>query len=206
MSSMIFAADLDSTKTLVEIKDLDSLEVKTDSDTLMLQKKGMEPVLGVVMNNDLNFETAKRKQWNEKYGALVSWVTTGSAAEEYGIQDGDIITNFDGQKVMFNDHLRKLIKTKQAGDSVEVVIFRDGKFYKTNVILGAKQESKEVYPSVLIFHITMTRNIIKKNETELFMVKVAPVVSIGSQCGILLTGLISIIWQHNMVLVLLMKI
>lgn len=145
LSAVIFSADLDSTDTMIAIENVDSLETRSECDTLMLQKKGQDAVLGIVMNNDLNFETAKGKQWNEKYGALVSWVKSGSAAEEYGIQDGDIITSFDGQKVLYNDHLRRLIKTKQAGDAVEIVIFRDGKFYKTNVVLGAiKTREKKV--------------------------------------------------------------
>jgi membrane-associated protease RseP (regulator of RpoE activity) len=134
------AAVPDSVNALTEIEEVETFE----KDTLELQKKGEEAVLGIVMNNDLTFDVAKRKQWNEQYGALVSWVTSGSAAEKYGIQDGDIITNFNGQKVLYNDHLRKLIKSRAAGDTVAIVIYRDGKFYKTDVVMGAAQEPEKV--------------------------------------------------------------
>ncbi len=131
-----FAQEQDTTSHTKEIGK------SVDADTLALKPKGEEPVLGVVMNRDLSFEIAKEKDWTENYGALVSYVTNGSPAEEYGIEDGDIITGFDSQKVLYNDHLRELIETKSAGDTVEIVVFRDGKYFKNEVVLDAKKDNR----------------------------------------------------------------
>ncbi len=102
---------MDSTKVMQEIEEPQIIE-PIEMDTLQLESKGNKAILGVVLNNDLTFETAERKGWKEKYGALIGWVTKGSAAEKSGIQSGDIITSFDGHKVLYNDHLRRLIKSK----------------------------------------------------------------------------------------------
>ncbi len=140
--SMVNAAEIDTTVVLEEIEQIEQIEASSVvvQDTLTLIKKGNNAVLGVVLNNDMTFDVAKRKKWNKKYGALVSWVTNGSAAEEFGIHDGDIITSFDGQKVLYNEHLRKLIKNKNAGDKVKIILFRDAKYFQTEVVLNGEEK------------------------------------------------------------------
>ncbi|MBN2280494.1 MAG: PDZ domain-containing protein [Candidatus Marinimicrobia bacterium] len=140
-----FIQGMDTTAVIVKEEDIEKNEV-VENDTLQLQSRDNKAVLGVVMNNDLNFETAERKGWKEKYGALIGWVTQGSAADKAGIQSGDIITNFDNQKVLYNDHLRRLIKSKSAGDEVELFLFRDGKHFKAKVILDGEEREKNKTP------------------------------------------------------------
>lgn len=128
---------MDTTKVMQEIEKPEVIE-NLEPDTLKLASRVNKAVLGVVLNNDLTFASAERKGWKEKYGALIGWVTRESAADKAGIQSGDIVTSFDGQKVLYNDHLRRLIKSKSAGDELEVVLFRDGKHYKSTIELGGE--------------------------------------------------------------------
>lgn len=59
-------------------------------------------------------------------GCLVSDVSDGLAAHKAGIQSRDFIKKFDGKNVENFDSLVKLIGQKEAGDTVDVELYRDG--------------------------------------------------------------------------------
>ncbi len=66
-------------------------------------------------------------------GAVVSSVATGSPAEDTGVRRGDIITEFNGVKITeFNVYYEALAKCKP-GQTVEIKIYRGGKYYKANI-------------------------------------------------------------------------
>ncbi len=74
-------------------------------------------------------------------GAYIIEVVQGSPAEKAGLQDEDIITEFDGQKIKGDDDqgLAKLILQKKVGDTVQIKIVR-GKETKTfNIKLESSQ-------------------------------------------------------------------
>jgi serine protease Do len=72
---------------------------------------------------------------NVAQGAYVQDVVSGSPADKVGIQQGDIITKFDGQSVNVQNELSALIGKKKAGDSVLIVVWRDGKTLTLNATL-----------------------------------------------------------------------
>lgn len=71
-------------------------------------------------------------------GAYVAEIVPGAAAEKAGIQQGDIITEFDGKRIRDDDNsnLSKLISEKRAGDKVIIKIWRDGEEKELSVTLG----------------------------------------------------------------------
>lgn len=69
-------------------------------------------------------------------GELVREVVAGSAAADAGIETGDIITEFDGQKMDEEDKLTNIIRSKKAGDQVKVRVFRDDRTLDLTVTLG----------------------------------------------------------------------
>ncbi|MBI4129995.1 trypsin-like peptidase domain-containing protein [Candidatus Roizmanbacteria bacterium] len=69
-------------------------------------------------------------------GAYVREVVEGSAAEKAGIQQGDIITYFDGQRIKADDGLATLINKKKIGDRVTVKIWRDEEEKDLTVTMG----------------------------------------------------------------------
>ncbi len=70
-------------------------------------------------------------------GAYVQSVTQGSAAEQAGIQPGDIITQIDGQRLGDNNtELSGVISKKKPGDNVTMTFWRDGKTQDVKVTLG----------------------------------------------------------------------
>ena len=79
-------------------------------------------------------------------GALVSQVIPGSPAAKAGIQSGDVIVRFDGKDVPDNVKLPALVAHTPVGKSVEVVLIREGKERKINVVIE-KLEDEEGAPA-----------------------------------------------------------
>lgn len=61
-----------------------------------------------------------------KSGAIVEEVREGSAAEKAGIRKGDVIAEFDGERVRGVRHLTRLVSETPEGRSVTAVVERDG--------------------------------------------------------------------------------
>ena len=59
-------------------------------------------------------------------GAIVSSVTSGSAADRSGLKQGDVITTFNGQPVHDTNSLRNRVAEAGPGSSADLVIIRDG--------------------------------------------------------------------------------
>lgn len=69
-------------------------------------------------------------------GELVREVVDSSAAEKAGIKVGDIITEFESQKLTEENQLTNSIRSKKVGDNVKVKIYRDKQFKDLDVTLG----------------------------------------------------------------------
>jgi serine protease Do len=59
-------------------------------------------------------------------GARVLSVEPESAAEEAGVEDGDVITGFDGESVRSASQLARLVRETPAGRAVPIEVKRDG--------------------------------------------------------------------------------
>ena len=80
--------------------------------------------------------------YNIPYGVYVQSVISGSGAEAAGIQEGDIITAFDGQKISSLSELQSLLTGYDSGDKVTITVARQkGQGYeeqKIKVKLGSR--------------------------------------------------------------------
>ncbi len=73
-------------------------------------------------------------------GAAVGDVTAGSAADDAGLQAGDVITKVDGQIVTSSDGLVATIRAHRPGDEVTLTYERDGDTRSTSITLGSDAE------------------------------------------------------------------
>ena len=89
-------------------------------------------------------ELAKSFGMEGARGALVSEVTKGSPADEAGIKRGDVIVEFDGQKVDRMVQLPLMVAQKAPGTKVDVGVLREGSAKTLTVKLGVlKDEASE---------------------------------------------------------------
>ena len=90
--------------------------------------------------NDLDFKDAYEKHYPNCYGVLITGLTTNGNGQKAGLIKGDIIMEFDGEKVLFEDHLISLRDSKQIGDTVELKIFRNGQILTKTLTLNLPQQ------------------------------------------------------------------
>ncbi len=66
------------------------------------------------------------RYYNMVEGAYINSIDPGSAAENAGLQTGDIITALDGQAVAGASELTSMLKQYHAGDTAEITVWRSG--------------------------------------------------------------------------------
>ncbi len=81
-------------------------------------------------------DIAKAYGVDEINGALVSQVVPGSAAEQAGIEAGDIVTEVNDEKIKSATELRNAIGLQRAGSKVRLQLVRDGRTRNVTAILG----------------------------------------------------------------------
>jgi putative serine protease PepD len=69
-------------------------------------------------------------------GAEVSSVVTGGPADRAGIEQGDVITEIDGQRVSGPDDVARIVNTHKPGDNIDVHIDRSGQGMTLGVTLS----------------------------------------------------------------------
>ncbi|MCD8145359.1 MAG: trypsin-like peptidase domain-containing protein [Oscillospiraceae bacterium] len=74
-------------------------------------------------------------------GAMVYSVESGSAAEEAGLQRGDLITAIDGEAITSSTEATTAVSSHAAGDTITITIDRNGETIDLTVTLGSKIES-----------------------------------------------------------------
>lgn len=80
-------------------------------------------------------------------GALVTSVPEGPAMEA-GMKDGDVILSFAGVDVEDTRGLVRQVGNSPVGETVRVVVFRDGETLTLRVTLGRREEAEGAVPAV----------------------------------------------------------
>jgi putative serine protease PepD len=73
---------------------------------------------------------------NDTRGAVVAGVERGSPAEEAGLEEGDVITEVDGEVVRDPAALTSAIRSHAPGDRVSLTVTRDDEETTVDVTLG----------------------------------------------------------------------
>jgi len=73
-------------------------------------------------------------------GVLVAGAEPGAPAERAGLQQGDIIIEFDGQTIHSDSDLYSILRRMKPGDTVSLVVDREGAELSFDVTLGERPE------------------------------------------------------------------
>ncbi|OGC51479.1 hypothetical protein A2982_02855 [candidate division WWE3 bacterium RIFCSPLOWO2_01_FULL_39_13] len=76
-------------------------------------------------------------------GAFIQSVVGGSPADKAGIKQGDIVLKIDGIRLDDDNTLSKIIASKKAGDSIEIVVDRNGKEQTLKAVLADYEEANQ---------------------------------------------------------------
>ena len=91
---------------------------------MMLDGRG--PQLGVMVS-DLDPSTSLGASVKEGGGVKVDEVTSDSAAEKAGFKAGDVVVEFDGERVRSARQFTRLVQETPDGRTVKIAVLRDGK-------------------------------------------------------------------------------
>jgi serine protease Do len=110
-----------------------------------LQEKGhvTRGWLGVSIQ-EVTPELAKSFGLKEKKGALVAQVFSGSPAEKAGIEQGDVIVEFNGKEIADSKDLPRMVASTPVGKAVAIKLSRNGKVLDRQVKVGEMEERAEV--------------------------------------------------------------
>jgi 2-alkenal reductase len=98
---------------------------RVDRSYLGISYQPVDPLSASGLNSDVT------------YGVVVTQVSPGTPAANAGIQEGDVVLAFDGQK-LDQDALTALLLTHKAGEVITLTIVRDGKQSNVQVTLSAR--------------------------------------------------------------------
>ena len=99
--------------------------------------------LGVSLST-VNSQNAKRYGLKVDSGAYISAVNSGSGAAEAGLEEGDIVTKFDGNSVSSASDLMLDVRSKNPGDKVTLEVNRNGETKQIEVTLGSDESSQSL--------------------------------------------------------------
>jgi S1-C subfamily serine protease len=105
-----------------------------------LKERGSVPrgYLGVGLQ-ELTPELARKLKVGEAQGAVISGVQPGSPAEQAGLEPGDLVIEFNGEKIHEPSELRLLVAGAKIGSSVKFKIIRDGIERTLSVVIAARK-------------------------------------------------------------------
>jgi serine protease Do len=116
--------------------------VKKIVDDLLEFGQVQRGLLGVQIT-DVTADLAENRNLNIVQGVFVRYVNKGSAAEESGLESGDVITAIDNHTVSGTSELQEWVARKRPGQTVLVRFVRDGENKEVTATLRNFQGSEE---------------------------------------------------------------
>jgi serine protease Do len=82
-----------------------------------------------------------RTSFDDPVGAVISFIHEDSPAEDAGLEIGDIVTRFGGQRVYSFSDLVNVVQLRQPGERVDVDLIRDGEPTTVEVRIGRRRKT-----------------------------------------------------------------
>jgi serine protease Do len=92
--------------------------------------------LGVNLEDEFTPEMAIRMGLSRPQGALVKTIVPNTPATRSGLQENDVVLEFDGYRIEDDEHLIKIVGFTDVDKEVSVLVFRQGKSQPLKVKLG----------------------------------------------------------------------
>ncbi len=92
---------------------------------------------------DVTNEIAEVEKLDEPRGALVASVAENSPSDKAGVKAGDIILEFNGEKIKVMKELPMIVARTEVGKKVKVKIWRDKKEITKTITLGRLETSED---------------------------------------------------------------
>lgn len=95
---------------------------------------------------EINSERAKSLKLKEERGVEITRVQEDSPADKAGLKTGDVVLEFNGQRVVGTEQFVRLVRETPAGRTVDIVVSRDGALQTLKATTGSR---KEAHPPII---------------------------------------------------------
>jgi serine protease Do len=99
--------------------------------------------LGVTIE-EVSADKAKELKLPAVRGVLLTEVQDGSPAAKAGLKQGDVITEYDGERVEGTTAFRRMIRETPPGRTVQLTYWRDGRSQSASVELGSWHNEMQI--------------------------------------------------------------
>ena len=86
---------------------------------------------------EINADKAKELKLPGEYGALVNEISSDGPAAKAGIKTGDVITEYNGQRIEGTRELSRLVRETPPGRTAKISIWRDGRALTVSLEVGS---------------------------------------------------------------------
>ncbi len=117
--------------------------VQSTAQQLIAHGKVEHGYLGISMN-DVTPENASFFNLKDASGALVAQITPDSPAAHGGMQQGDVIRDLNGKKILDGSQLQVAVSQMHPGDKLSLGVVRNGQPVNLNLTLGTYHAKGEV--------------------------------------------------------------
>jgi serine protease Do len=98
---------------------------------------------------EIDNERAKALKLREESGVEITTVAPESPAEKAGLKSGDVVLQFNGQRVDGMDQFKRLVSETPVGRDVKLEIFRNGAAQTVIVKVGARRSAVTMVPRMI---------------------------------------------------------
>ena len=116
---------------------------KNVAEELIKNGKVSRGYIGVTIK-DVDVKEAKGLGLEKPMGVLVQDVLPNGAGADAGLKSGDVILSVDDKEVNAANELQTVIGSKHPGESVDLVVFRDGSRKNMKVTLKPREENNDI--------------------------------------------------------------
>jgi len=109
--------------------------------TQLVTKGSVERAYIGITYQDVDPQISSALNLSTTDGVVVTQVEPGTPAAKAGLQEGDVILVFDGQKIDQDHSLSSMLFNRKAGETVKLSILREGKSIQVTVTLGVRPSS-----------------------------------------------------------------
>jgi predicted metalloprotease with PDZ domain len=95
--------------------------------------------IGVAVQ-DVNEKIVRKEKLNSEEGAYVKDVLENGPADSAGIQECDVIIEFNGKKIFDSDDLVKAVRRTSPDTKIDLVLVREGEKKTLNLTVGSKRK------------------------------------------------------------------
>jgi 2-alkenal reductase len=108
----------------------------------LISKGNVERAYIGITYQDVNVQIASALNLNVTYGVVITAVEPGTPAAKAGLQENDVILELNGQKLDQDHPLTTLLFSLKAGDTVTLMVLRDGKQSQIKLTLDVRPASQ----------------------------------------------------------------